>query len=293
MVGDGIDLCLGRQTRKIPAYLRRALGIRDGGCRWPGCHRVTHLQAHHVRHWAHGGHHRSDQPCPAVPDAPHADARGRLLDCLGARQTRNLLGGHRSHRMPGTRGPGCSTQDRCARLADSEIADPGPDAIRSGWAGERFRVAETCGVLLDNTLPSGPLTVDQVRQGDPKPSNGDSGDGGAHRSDRCRVTTSNRGGRPRTPPDPYLHAERGATTTQRRANRAPTPASTPRDEWLESIDLTGVSDEELIDGSFWRKLMDELVEAELAQAELAPAESMPQPSCPPSCQALPKPVRPM
>ena len=44
------------------------------------------------------------------------------------------------------------------------------------------------------------------------------------------------------------------------------PAPPPRDEWFESIDLTKVSDEELIDGTYWRKLMDELVEAELSQA---------------------------
>lgn len=35
--------------------LWRALLSRDRTCQFPGCHRTTHLQAHHVEHWAKGG----------------------------------------------------------------------------------------------------------------------------------------------------------------------------------------------------------------------------------------------
>ena len=45
----------GRRTRRISAALRRALGVRDGGCQFPGCSRRTHLEAHHIKHWFHGG----------------------------------------------------------------------------------------------------------------------------------------------------------------------------------------------------------------------------------------------
>jgi hypothetical protein len=48
-------LRIGRKTRRISPAQRRALRIRDGGCRFPGCARRRHLQAHHVRHWLHGG----------------------------------------------------------------------------------------------------------------------------------------------------------------------------------------------------------------------------------------------
>lgn len=48
-------LAAGRRTRKIGAALRRALMVRDAGCRFPGCHRRTHLEAHHIVHWYHGG----------------------------------------------------------------------------------------------------------------------------------------------------------------------------------------------------------------------------------------------
>lgn len=51
--GEVLDV--GRRTRSIPPALRRALTVRDGGCRFPGCDRTMWLQAHHVAHWAHGG----------------------------------------------------------------------------------------------------------------------------------------------------------------------------------------------------------------------------------------------
>jgi hypothetical protein len=52
--GTGKVLDVGRRTRTIPPALRRALEVRDRGCRFPACgSRFT--DAHHVRHWADGG----------------------------------------------------------------------------------------------------------------------------------------------------------------------------------------------------------------------------------------------
>jgi hypothetical protein len=49
-------LDVGRRTRVVPAPLRRAVAVRDGGCRFPGCERPPGWSdAHHVRHWADGG----------------------------------------------------------------------------------------------------------------------------------------------------------------------------------------------------------------------------------------------
>ena len=50
----GPILSVGRRTRTIPPALRRALDIRDRGCRFPGCG-LRFTDAHHVRHWADGG----------------------------------------------------------------------------------------------------------------------------------------------------------------------------------------------------------------------------------------------
>ena len=51
----GEPLAVGRRTRTIPPAMRRALLIRDRGCRFPGCASTHRLHGHHVRHWAKGG----------------------------------------------------------------------------------------------------------------------------------------------------------------------------------------------------------------------------------------------
>jgi hypothetical protein len=53
---DGLPVSVGRRRRSVPPALRRLLKAREGDtCCFPGCERRRHLQAHHRRHWAHGG----------------------------------------------------------------------------------------------------------------------------------------------------------------------------------------------------------------------------------------------
>ena len=53
---DGLPVSAGRRRRTVPPALRRLLEARNGDtCCFPGCERRRHLQAHHRRHWAHGG----------------------------------------------------------------------------------------------------------------------------------------------------------------------------------------------------------------------------------------------
>jgi hypothetical protein len=52
---DGAVLDVGRRTRTIPPAIRRALWLRDRGCRYPGCTHTRFLHGHHVRHWLAGG----------------------------------------------------------------------------------------------------------------------------------------------------------------------------------------------------------------------------------------------
>ncbi|MGW8320140.1 MAG: HNH endonuclease, partial [Thermodesulfobacteriota bacterium] len=52
---EGNVLHMGRKTRRISKYLWRALIGRDRACKFPGCGRTRHLQAHHIQHWAKGG----------------------------------------------------------------------------------------------------------------------------------------------------------------------------------------------------------------------------------------------
>jgi hypothetical protein len=54
--GGSEPLEIGRKTPVVPHAIRRALVVRDGGCRFPGCNRPhTWCDAHHVVHWADGG----------------------------------------------------------------------------------------------------------------------------------------------------------------------------------------------------------------------------------------------
>jgi hypothetical protein len=52
---DGSPLDVGRSRRVVTAKLFYALLLRDTHCRHPGCRSRTGLEAHHVRHWLHGG----------------------------------------------------------------------------------------------------------------------------------------------------------------------------------------------------------------------------------------------
>ena len=51
---DGSILDVGRKSRTISPALRRALEVRDQGCRFPGCG-LRFTEGHHVKHWAEGG----------------------------------------------------------------------------------------------------------------------------------------------------------------------------------------------------------------------------------------------
>jgi HNH endonuclease len=58
VVTDGASqpLDVGRRTKVVPPPLRRAVTVRDGECRFPGCDRPPGwCDAHHVQHWADGG----------------------------------------------------------------------------------------------------------------------------------------------------------------------------------------------------------------------------------------------
>jgi hypothetical protein len=56
MKGRSEPLDVGRRTPVVPPAVRRAVIVRDGSCRFPGCDRPhTWCDAHHIEHWADGG----------------------------------------------------------------------------------------------------------------------------------------------------------------------------------------------------------------------------------------------
>jgi len=52
---NGEPLSIGRRSRTIPPAMRRALRVRDKGCRFPGCTNTRFVDGHHIEHWADGG----------------------------------------------------------------------------------------------------------------------------------------------------------------------------------------------------------------------------------------------
>jgi hypothetical protein len=56
LAGPSEPLNVGRRTPIVPPGMRRAVILRDRGCRFPSCDRPhTWCDAHHVIHWADGG----------------------------------------------------------------------------------------------------------------------------------------------------------------------------------------------------------------------------------------------
>ena len=83
LVGRGGKvLSLGRTKRLATRAQRRALKVRDRGvCQFPGCHATSHLDAHHVVHWSHGGTTDLDKLASfqyALCDDSHMTERGAI-----------------------------------------------------------------------------------------------------------------------------------------------------------------------------------------------------------------------
>ena len=56
LLADSMVIDVGRATRVVSAPMRRALRVRDKGCRWPGCDRqVGWTSPHHIVAWARNG----------------------------------------------------------------------------------------------------------------------------------------------------------------------------------------------------------------------------------------------
>jgi hypothetical protein len=56
LLADSMVIDVGRATRVVSAPTRRALRVRDRGCRWPGCDRqVNWSTPHHMIAWSRGG----------------------------------------------------------------------------------------------------------------------------------------------------------------------------------------------------------------------------------------------
>ena len=132
-------LAVGRRTRTISPALRRALRARDHGCRFPGCRNVR-VDAHHVRHWAHGGATALDNLillCRRHHRAVHEDGFRVTLDAAGDVEFVRPDG----RPMPQAPAPpdwtGRPLAPVRARL-ERERIEIDPDTLTPDWRGERL-----------------------------------------------------------------------------------------------------------------------------------------------------------
>ncbi len=159
----GAVLHHGRRRRMVSPAQRRALQIRDGGCRYPSCARTSGLDAHHVRHWAAQGRTDLDNLvllCRFHHLAVHERVAmitvdpGSLPGCPrftfrrpdGAPLTGDLLT---------LSAPGEAEHDQIwSHLQATDWDDPVAQAIRPLWAGEKVSMADLVATLF--TYPHNP-----------------------------------------------------------------------------------------------------------------------------------------
>ncbi len=163
---SGEVLALGRTRRLVSKAQRRALMIRDRMCRFPGCSRLRHLHAHHVRPWSSGGptdldnlillcsfHHTcvheggvTIEHEPGAPDRwrfRHPDGQHITADPSPIRTDENLLASLDK----------LASEERRTISGVGSWYDPAAQQIIPGWRGEPFSLHDAVRSLFDWSLP--------------------------------------------------------------------------------------------------------------------------------------------
>ena len=142
----GEPLAVGRRTRAVSPAIRRALRVRDGGCRFPGCTRSRFVHAHHIRHWADGGETKLDNLvtlCAQHHRLVHEGGYGVRVNEGEIEFIRpDGRGMPAAGRLPGGRFRGnAGDASGAKRLAESNAArglEIDSRTARCGWMGERM-----------------------------------------------------------------------------------------------------------------------------------------------------------
>jgi hypothetical protein len=143
----GNPLYLGRTHRLVTKKLFAAVSIRDQHrCRWAGCTETRHLDAHHVKHWLHGG--RTDiHNLVLLCDRHHRLIHDHGYSMRGSGTDVTF------HRPNGQRIPdaGPPTEGRPEGIYDVSAArgvTVTDEALTPTWAGERLDPTPILALLL-------------------------------------------------------------------------------------------------------------------------------------------------
>ena len=150
VAGDQIvGMTVGRRTRSIPPAIRRALQLRDRGCRFPGCTHTRFLHGHHVRHWLHGGETSTDNLvllCSHHHHLVHEDGWSIEKDAEGDWSFVAPTGNSMAAPTPSAWEGNILTW--LQEWADKHGLDLGPDANEPLWDGTRPDYDVAVGTLL-------------------------------------------------------------------------------------------------------------------------------------------------
>lgn len=144
---DGAELT-GR-TRRVPPRLRRALRVRDGGCRFPGCTNRRWVDAHHVRWVSQGGKTKLSNLVSLCRGHHHLMHEG------GYRLSLSRSGRVRVWRPDGVEVPVCPAPEGAegpALTARHRAGGLDLDAQTMPYGGERMQLD----MILDALLAHGP-----------------------------------------------------------------------------------------------------------------------------------------
>ena len=145
---DGQVLDVGRKTRTISPALRRALAARDRQCRFPGC-QAHRCDAHHIRHWAHGGETALSNLvllCRRHHRAVHEEGFRVTVDASGAAAFVRPDGRPLPAAPPAPHWTGLPLEPTAKRLAAAGMDIDGTSATPA-WRGERLDLKWAIGIL--------------------------------------------------------------------------------------------------------------------------------------------------
>jgi hypothetical protein len=148
----GQPLSIGRKTRSIPPAMRRALRIRDGGCRFPGCTHDKFVDGHHIQHWADEGETSLDNLVLLCRHHHHLVHEGGFT-CVKTSDGEILFQDQRQEPLPAWSVLPAISDDDVKDWFDRKFFDEGmePEACAAQWyAGERMDWDLAVGNLFDH-----------------------------------------------------------------------------------------------------------------------------------------------
>ena len=121
--------------------MRRALRVRDNGCRFPGCTNTRFVDGHHIKHWADGGETSLDNLVMLCRHHHHLVHEGGF-DCEKSADGEISFKDQRQKPLDPSPGmPGIAANDDVQRWIDREYfeLDINSESCAARWhAGERM-----------------------------------------------------------------------------------------------------------------------------------------------------------